>query len=158
MLPRPIATLERVRVCKRDGQQLVEARQLPGQDPSGLHIWQKLMVYASEQSRHDGAALHTELVQRLREAGAAGATSLRGIWGYHGEHAPHGDSFWQLRRRVPVLTVVVDTPDNIERWFGIVDELTRETGVVTSEIVPTYRASAPGLSHGGLRLARRWVD
>ena len=65
-------------------------------------MWQKLMVYACEQSRHDGRPLHIELLRRLREAGAAGATSLRGIWGYHGDHTPHGDTFWQLRRRVPV--------------------------------------------------------
>ena len=121
-------------------------------------MWQKLMVYASEQSRHDGGPLYIELVRRLREAGAAGATSLRGIWGYHGDHTPHGDTFWQLRRRVPVLTVIVDTPANIHRWFAIVDELTQQTGLVTSEIVPAYRARAGDRRHGGLRLAHRWND
>jgi PII-like signaling protein len=158
MLPRPIATLERVRICKRDGRRLAVPRHLPESDPSGLQMWQKLMVYASEQARHDGAPLYSELVSRLREAGAAGATSLRGIWGYHGDHAPHGDAIWQLRRRVPVLTVIVDTPAKIHRWFEIVDELTAETGLVTSEIVPAYRATAPGHQHGGLRLARRWEE
>ena len=69
-------------------------------------------------------------------AGAAGATSLRGVWGYHGDHAPHGDTMWQLRRRVPIVTVVIDTPDRIARWFEIVDELTAETGLVTSELIP----------------------
>jgi PII-like signaling protein len=153
-LARPLATLERIRVCKRDGERLADPRHVPETDPSGLQMWQKLMVYASELSRHDGAPLAPELVRRLRAAGAAGATSLRGIWGYHGDHQPHGDSFWQLRRRVPVLTVLVDTPANIERWYAIVDELTTETGLVTSEIVPAYRAAAPGLERGGLRLAR----
>ena len=156
MLTAPIATLERVRICKRDGYRLAVPRHTPENDPSGLQMWQKLMVYASEQSRHDDAPLYSGLVRRLREARAAGATSLRGIWGYHGDHAPHGDSFWQLRRRVPVLTVIVDTPANIQRWFEIVDELTTETGLVTSEIVPAYRAGAPGHEHGGLRLAQRW--
>ncbi|MDX6398876.1 MAG: hypothetical protein QOJ43_2284 [Gaiellaceae bacterium] len=154
LLERPLATLERVRVCKRDGERLAEPLHLPETDPSGLQMWQKLMVYASERSRHDGAPLSAELLRRLRASGAAGATSLRGIWGYHGDHRPHGDSFWQLRRRVPVLTVLVDTPDNSRRWYEIVDELTAETGLVTSEIVPAYRASAPGLERGGLRLAR----
>ena len=79
-------------------------------DPSGWPLWQKLMVYCGEQSRHAQRPLYSELVRALRTAGAAGATALRGIWGYHGDHAPHGDSFWQLRRRVPVVTVIVDTP------------------------------------------------
>jgi PII-like signaling protein len=83
-----------------------------------------------------------------------GATSLRGVWGYHGDHEPHGDSFWQLRRRVPVLTVTVDTPDRTREWFAIIDELTDQTGLVTSEMVPAFRASGPDRNHGGTRLAR----
>jgi PII-like signaling protein len=153
-LARPLLTLERIRVCKRDGHRLAEPDRLPDADPSGLQVWQKLMVYASEQSRYDDGPLYVELIRRLRRAGASGATNLRGLWGYHGDHTPHGDSFWQLRRRVPVVTVLVDTPRNIHRWFAIVDELTEHTGLVTSEIVPAYRATTPHGRHGGLRLAQ----
>ncbi len=110
MLERPLITLEQVRVCKRDGQRLADPRELPDVDPMGMSVWQKLMVYAGEQARHDGRPLSQEIVRALRKEGAAGATSLRGVWGYHGDHRPHGDSFWQLRRRVPILTVIVDTP------------------------------------------------
>ena len=133
LLARPLVTWERVRVCKRDGVALAEPTRPPGVAPLDR---QKLMVFASEGSRHAGRPLYAELTRRLRAAGAAGATSLRGIWGYHGDHAPHGDSLWQLRRRVPVVTVVVDTPAAARRWYAIVDELTDETGLVTSEIVP----------------------
>jgi PII-like signaling protein len=65
---------------------------------------------------------------------------------------------WSLRRHVPALTVVVDTPEQIERLWPIVDELTAETGLVTSEMVPAVRAAAPGHVAGGLRLAARWRD
>lgn len=154
MLARPLITLERVRVCKRDGERLAEAGDLPPRDPSGQRVWQKLMVYAGEQSAHEGQRLHHALIGRLRQAGAAGATSLRGVWGYHGDHEPHGDTFWQLRRRVPVLTVTVDTPERARQWFAIVDELTKETGLVTSEMVPAFRATGPGVEHGGTNLAQ----
>ena len=155
MLQRPLMTLERVRLCKRDGVLMSEPAHLPDSDPTGLGIWQKLMVYAGEQARHGGRPLYVELVRRLREAGAAGATALRGVWGYHGDHAPHGDRLWTLRRHVPVLTVIVDTPERIRRWFAIVDELTDETGLVTSEMVPAFHATGPGIATGGLTLARR---
>ena len=155
MLDRPLLTLERVRVCKRDGEHFAEPGPLPASDASGLGVWQKLMVYAGEQSRYEGRPLYLQLIRALREAGAAGATSLRGVWGYHGDHAPHGDSFWRLRRRVPVVTVLVDTPDRIREWFAVVDELTSETGLVTSETVPAYRATGTDHRHGGTRLAQR---
>jgi len=156
MLARPLATLERIAVCKRDGRTLADLPQVPDADDAGLHLWQKLMVYAGEQARTpDGHPLHTALIRRLRETGALGATVLRGVWGYHGDHAPHGDRFFALRRHVPMLTVVVDTPQRIRESFAIVDELTARTGLVTSEIVPAFRATAPDAEHGGLRLAER---
>jgi PII-like signaling protein len=157
LLERPLVTLERVRVCKRDGVRLAEPEQLPATDPSGLGVWQKLMVYAGEQARHAGHPLHPQIVRALREAGADGATSIRGIWGYHGDHAPHGDSFWQLRRRVPVVTIAIDTPERIRDWFAIVDAHTDETGLVTSEMVPAFHAVGPDRERGGTSLAERLV-
>jgi PII-like signaling protein len=155
LLERPLITLERVRLCKRGGVKLAEPRHLPETDASGLGMWQKLMVHAGQQARHGRRPLYIDLVRRLREAGAAGATVLRGVWGYHGEHRPHGDRFLALVRHVPVVIVIVDTPERTRRWFEIVDELTDETGLVTSEIVPGLRATAPEIEHGGLRLAAR---
>lgn len=143
---RPLATLERVRVCKRDGELLAQPHDLPGTDPSGLDIWQKLMVYGGEQVQHQGRPLYHELIRRLRREGALGATALRGVWGYHGEHEPHGDSFRRLRRRVPALTVVVDRPDRIRRWFTVIDELTQHAGLVTSEMVPASGAEGARLA------------
>jgi PII-like signaling protein len=155
MLSDPAMTLERARVCKRDGVLLDEPLRPPGADGVGLAYWQKLVVYTSEQTRYEHQPLHSALIRRLRGEGAAGATALRGQWGYHGEHQPHGERFWSIRRHVPVLTLLLDTPTNMARWFEIVDEMTRETGLVTSEIVPALRAAGPGIEHGGLELAER---
>lgn len=155
LLARPLLTLERVRVCKRDGGLLSPPTPLPATDEQGLAMWQKLMVYASEQARHGRSPLHVALVRRLRESGASGATCLRGVWGFHGDHAPHGDRLLQLRRHVPVVTIIVDTPERIADSFEIVDELTREAGLVTSEMVPAMASLAEARrQRGGLRLAR----
>ncbi len=130
LLDRPLLTLERVRVLKRDGRQLAELDDHPDTDDQRGGVLQKLMVYASEQARVDGHPLYVELIRRLREAGASGATAVRGIWGYHGDHAPHGDRLLSLRRHVPVVTIAVDRPSAIRQWWPIVDRLTRDTGLV----------------------------
>lgn len=156
LLRRPLLTLERVRICKRDGRLLARPPSMPPSAEPGLAVWQKLMIHTSEQARHGRTPLHVALVRRLREAGAVGATSLRGIWGFHGDHPPHGDRLLQLRRHVPITTIIVDTPDRIEELFGVVDELTADTGLVTSEIVPAMATVSEGRrQRGGLRLARR---
>lgn len=151
--PNPLLTIERVRVCKRDGETIAAPHEPAGTDEHGLELWQKLTVVSSEAARHEGRAVHVELVKRLRRAGAAGVTSLRGIWGFHGEHAPHGDRLLSLRRHVPVMTIAIDTPARMASLFPIFDELTGEQGLLTSEIVPAMAASGRGETRGGLRLA-----
>jgi PII-like signaling protein len=137
MLRRPLFTVERIRVCKRDGALLARPDTLPMTDGQGRQLWQKLMVYTSSAALHDGAPIHRALIRELRKAGAAsGATVLRGIWGFHGTRKPHGDKLFQLARQVPVTTIIVDPPDRVVRSFEIVDEFTREHGLVTSEMVP----------------------
>jgi PII-like signaling protein len=134
LLRRPLLTLERVRVCKRDGRSLA----LPAGGP-----WQKLMVYTSETVRHQGQPVHRAIVRRLRSAGLSGATTLRGIWGFHGDHAPHGDRLLQLGRHVPTVTVVIDTPERIAGAYGIIDELTSERGLVTCETIGGLDETSP---------------
>jgi PII-like signaling protein len=133
----PLLTMERVRVCKRDGVLLDRAHEAPGTDAAGLPFWQKIMVFTSESTLHAGAPIHRSLVAGLRSAGIArGATVIRGVWGFHGDHQPHGDRLLQVSRRVPVGTIVVDEPDRIARSFELVDRVTAEHGLVTSELVP----------------------
>jgi PII-like signaling protein len=153
LLRDPLMTLERVRICKRDGELLAVPHELPGADEHGLAMWQKLTVYTSHAATHDGHPLHHAIIRRLRESDAAGATTLRGIWGFHGAQAPYGDKFFQIRRHVPVCTITVDTPERTAQSFKIIDELTGEHGLVTSEMVPAMTAMSKTERHGGLRLA-----
>ena len=132
LLRRPLLTLERVRVCKRDGRRLA----LPTETGLlGDSRWQKLMVYTSEAVKHQGQPVHRAIVRRLRSAGISGATTLRGIWGFHGDHAPHGDRLLQLGRHVPAVTIVIDTPERIATAYAVIDELTSERGLVTCETI-----------------------
>ena len=155
LLDRPLITLERVRVCKRDGQLFERPHDLPEVDERGRSLWQKLMVYTSEAARHHGQPIHRALIQRLRQSPTArGATVLRGTWGFHGDHKPHGDRIVQLARHVPVTTIIIDRPDHIAASFDIVDELTAEHGLVTTEMVPAVAMiDGHGNPGGGTELA-----
>lgn len=155
MLRRPLLTLERVQLCKRAGQRMTRPTALPGVDDHGRALWQKLMVYTSEATLHDGVPIHRAIVQRLFDSQtASGATVLRGIWGFHGDHKPHGDKMIQLTREVPVTTIVVDTPDRIAASFDIIDGLTERHGLVTSELVPALVSIDDGERRGGTAMAR----
>ncbi|WP_326547472.1 DUF190 domain-containing protein [Mycolicibacterium sp. ND9-15] len=155
VLTAPLYTVEKVQICKRGGHFLTRPVGLPQHDSAGRPLWQKLMIYTSEATVYDGVPIHRALVRRLRESGAvSGCTALRGIWGFRGGQRPRGDRLVQLSRQVPVTTIVVDTPTRIAAAFDIVDEVTAEDGLVTSELVPALVSLDDGRVRGSLQLAR----
>jgi PII-like signaling protein len=142
----PLMTLAVVRLGRRDGQLISRPEALPGSDEAaeraGMASCVKLTAYTSEAAFRDGQPVHRAIARRLRAAGVGGATTLRGIWGFHGDHAPHGDHAAHFPRHghhVPVVTTVVDTPERIAVAFDVVDSLTEGRGLVTAEAVLTSR-------------------
>jgi PII-like signaling protein len=151
----PLLTVERVRLCKRGGDLYARPHRLPDTDGQRRPLWQQLAVHTSGGVIHGGVPIHRALVSRLLDSGTAqGATALRGIWGFHGDHKPYGDKLFQLTRQMPVVTTIVDTPSRIARSFEIVDELTADHGLVTSEMVPAVVSISDQDRDGDGRLAR----
>jgi PII-like signaling protein len=136
LLDDPVMTLERVQIVKTAGRRLADPVRVPERDPSGLASWCKLTVHVEEHARHGGRPVHIELVRRLREAGAAGATVLRGVRGFYAGRDPVHDRLWSLRRTVPVSVIAIDSPAAMRAWWPVIDEVTAEHGLVTSELVP----------------------
>ncbi|MCA1701596.1 MAG: DUF190 domain-containing protein [Actinobacteria bacterium] len=146
----PVVTLERVSLLKRDGERLGEPFHVSEHDHfSGLPVWQKLTVHAAQQAKAAGRPLYVELVRRLRAEGAAGATVYRGAIGFYGDREPARDRLLALRRNVPVHAVIIDTPDRVRHWWPAVDEVTRESGLVTSEPLPASHARSRSAERGG---------
>jgi PII-like signaling protein len=152
LVSEPVTTLERVTICKLRGVTLAPPAALRSRDRSGLPIRQKITVQVEESARIDGRPVYLELVRRLRRRGASGVTVLRGVRGFYGDLTPFSDRMLALRRNVPVHVIAVDDPESVRRWWPVVDELTRASGLVTSEIVPAAHALAHGRA-GDLPLA-----
>jgi PII-like signaling protein len=123
-----VPTLERTHVVRSGDPAGIPAVSTP----SGAR---RLMLFANEQDHVGGRPVHVEAVRRLREAGAAGATVLRGVRGFSGGCEPRGESLLALRRSVPTLTLVVDAPDRCERWLQVLGGLAPEHALVLSEEV-----------------------
>lgn len=131
------ATVERVTVCKRDGIAHASPLAHPAGEVDGPDQWQRLTIFAASGARHDGRPLGYELIRRLFRANAYGATLTRGIWGFSGDHAPHGDRARSVVRDAPVVVSTICSRSDTERLWPLIDELTRDQGLVTAETVPT---------------------
>lgn len=63
----------------------------------------RVTYLTSEIARSGAHPRHLELIHALRAQGAAGATALRGVWGFRGSTPPHGDRVLAVARDVPIL-------------------------------------------------------
>jgi PII-like signaling protein len=152
MLPAPFVTLEPIAQVKHDGELL---EPLPAGAADG---WQTIRVYSRRNAAVGGLPLYAALTLRLREAGAAGATTILGEWGFSSDERPHGDKLGRLASHRPTYTVFIDRPERVAELWPAIDELTAEHGIVTSLSVAGLRPPAPGTGSscpGGRRAARR---
>jgi PII-like signaling protein len=146
-LPEAVATLERVAFVKHDGALL---EPLPRVGAAGFEVWQAVRVLSRRTARVSGRALFSELTRRLRTAGAAGATTILGDWGFSSDEEPHGDKLGRVASHRPTATVVIDRPAAIASLWPLIDEVTAQHGSVVSSFVPGYRERAGATVHGDL--------
>lgn len=146
-LERPLVTLQTVAHVKHDGERLEDLPTAPDLGPGGLAVWQAVGVYTRQSARAGGRTVYTELTRRLREAGAAGVTIVRGYWGFSSDEPPGGDRFARVGGHSPIHATYLDHPGKVAEVWPIIDELTAEHGIVTSLITPPWtRTSPPGPS------------
>jgi PII-like signaling protein len=132
----PVMTVEKVRICKRDGKLISRPQVRPATgELAGMAARLKLTVYTSGAARHDAQPVHRVIVRQLRLAGISGAITVRGMWGFRADHEPHGGHFPHLGRHVPAVTTVIDAPERIAAAFDVIDALTDQRGLVTTETV-----------------------
>lgn len=141
----PVVTLEPIAQLKHDGEPLEPLPTPAGAGGGERAVWQAIHLYTRRSAQVDGRALHSELVRRLRGAGAAGATTILGDWGFSGDERPYGDRLGCVTSHRPAYTVYVDRPAKVAETWPLIDELTAEHGIVTSRLVSQVRR-VPGLA------------
>lgn len=101
-----------------------------------------LRIFIGESDTWQGKPLYDAIVRRVREAGLAGATVVRGIEGFGAHSRLHTSRILRLSEDLPVIVEVVDTEERIESILPALDEMIGE-GLITRERVQViaYRAS-----------------
>ncbi|MGN6246318.1 MAG: DUF190 domain-containing protein [Motilibacteraceae bacterium] len=94
----------------------------------------RLTVFVGESDQHHHHPLYAEIVHRARAAGLAGATVLRGIEGFGASQQVHTARLLSLSEDLPVVVVIVDEAERIERFLLELDELVTEGLVVVDDV------------------------
>ena len=94
----------------------------------------RVSIYIGESDRHGHTPLHSEIVQRARAAGLAGATVLHGVEGFGASSVIHTSRLLTMSEDLPVVIVIVDTAEHIDRFLPQLDDLITQ-GLVVRETV-----------------------
>lgn len=98
-------------------------------------------IFIGESDTWHGKPLYRAIVERVHEAGLAGATVLRGIEGFGAHSRIHTTRILRLSQDLPIIVEIVDRPDRVEAILPFLDEMIAE-GLITVERVQiiAYRA------------------
>lgn len=97
-----------------------------------------LRVFVGENHRYHGLPLFEAIIQKAREKGLAGATVLKGVEGYGIHKRIHTHRLLELAEEMPIVIEIVDTPEKVESFLPLLDEMINE-GAVTLEDVRLIR-------------------
>ena len=94
----------------------------------------RISIYIGESDQYGHTPLHTEIVQRARASGLAGATVLHGVERFRASSVIHTSRLLTMSEDLPVVIVIVDTPEHIARFLPELDDLITG-GLVVRETV-----------------------
>lgn len=83
----------------------------------------RLMIIVDEDARFNHQPLYREIVRRARDTGLAGASVFRGIEGFGPSHLLHTARILDLTDQLPVMIVIIDTPDRVEGFLPALADL-----------------------------------
>lgn len=109
----------------------------------------RVSVFVGEYDRVHHRPLYTEIVHRAHEAGLAGATVLRGSEGFGATSRIHTTRLLSLSEDLPVVIIIVDSPDKIRSFLPELEDLVHEGLVILDEVeVVRYVGHAPDARSG----------
>lgn len=93
-----------------------------------------LRVFVGADAKHRRKPLYEAIVLAARERDLAGATVLRGDMGFGASSRIHTSKILRVSEDLPVVVEIVDTPDKIEAFLPVVDDMMGK-GLITLESV-----------------------
>lgn len=105
---------------------------------------QRLTIFIGEADIVDHKPLATEIVHRAHAAGIAGVTVLRGEAGYGASSHIHTTRILSLSEDLPVVIIIVDESERIERFLPVIEQLVVKGLVIIDDVrVIRYVSSPP---------------
>lgn len=98
----------------------------------------RITIFVDDDDTWHHRPLYTEIVHRAHAAGLAGASVFHGVEGFGASSLIHTSRLLSLAENLPVIIIIVDTPERVRAFLPELDELVTE-GLVTVDEVDVIR-------------------
>jgi CBS domain-containing protein len=102
----------------------------------------QLTIFIGEMDLYHHQALYGALLEMLRREGCSGATAVRGIAGFGASTVIHTSAILRLSMDLPIVIMVVDRPERIDRIIQPVREMAPNALITLTE-VEVVQSGAP---------------
>lgn len=102
---------------------------------------QKLLrIFIGERDRYEGIPLYKAIVNKCLEHKIAGATVIRGIYGYGASSRLHSSKLLTLSEDLPLIVEIVDKEEKLNDFLKVLEKML-DHGLITLEMaeVIVYR-------------------
>jgi uncharacterized protein len=94
----------------------------------------RMTIFLGESDQVHHRPLYTEIVHRAHARGLAGATVLRGCEGFGASSRIHTTRILSLTEDLPVVILIVDTPDKVRAFLPEAEEMVTEGLIILDEV------------------------
>lgn len=102
----------------------------------------QLTIYLGETDQYHHKPLYMAIIEMLRREGLGGATVLRGVAGFGASSRIHTSAILRLSMDQPIVVVVVDRPERIERIIEPLRQMA-PASLITVQDVEVVHVGAP---------------
>ena len=93
-----------------------------------------LRIYVGQDDLWEGKPLYEQIVLKMRERHAAGATVHKGSMGYGATQRMHTKRSLGLSRDLPVMITIVEAEETIRELLPLLDSMVTEGLIVLSDV------------------------
>jgi len=106
-----------------------------------------LRIYVDEDLKWQNQLLYRAIVEKLLQAGLAGATVFKGVEGYGSSAHIHSARILEVTENLPMMIETIDTPKQILKALNTVEALLPKHCLVTVQDVRVLHYHAPKGKH-----------
>ncbi len=93
-----------------------------------------LRIYVGENMKWKNQSLYRALLYKIKDAGLAGATVIRGVEGFGQLRAIHTARLLELSADLPMVVECIDYSDKIDAIISEIKEMVPRGLIITSEV------------------------